>query len=259
MYEAWKTIILLDIGETYKNYMISNLGRVKRCYKSGKEKILKPYKDKKGYLTISLSKNNKSKIFKIHRLVGFAFVEGWFEGATIDHIDTNKENNIWTNLRWTTNKENSNNELSKKHCSESHKGNIFSDEHKRNIGEANKGKHTTKVYCIELNKVFDSIKEANEIFNISKGNIAYVCNGKAKTAGGYHWMYYEDYLNNPEKAKEIINEGKSNDKKVYCIELDRVFNSIKEASEELGINRSSIGSVCNGKRKSAEGYHFIFR
>ena len=115
MYEAWKTIILLDIDETYENYMISNLGRVKRCYKSGKEKILKPYKDKKGYLTISLSKNNKSKIFKIHRLVGFAFVEGWFEGGTIDHIDTNKENNIWTNLRWTTNKENSNNEVSKKH------------------------------------------------------------------------------------------------------------------------------------------------
>ena len=47
LYEAWKTIILLDIGATYEHYMISNLGRVKRCYKSAKEKILKAYKDKK--------------------------------------------------------------------------------------------------------------------------------------------------------------------------------------------------------------------
>ena len=49
--EIWKDI------EGYDNYMVSNLGRVKSL-KFNKERILKPYKTEKGYLKISLIKNN---------------------------------------------------------------------------------------------------------------------------------------------------------------------------------------------------------
>ena len=201
--EIWKYI------KNYEGlYMVSNLGRVKRIYKNGKENILKPYEDNNGYLNVFLSKNGERKKYKIHRLVGFAFVEGWFEGAFIDHIDTNKRKNIWTNLRWVTSKENSNNELTKKKMSESQKGKKLSEETKKKMSKAKKGKTkkgktkkghhmneetkrklSKQVYCIELDRVFNSINEASEILNISRVCISYVCNGKQKTAGGYHFKF----------------------------------------------------------------------
>lgn len=92
--EIWKTVVLLDTGEIYDNYMVSNLGRVKSLnYKqTGSERILKQYRNEHGYLEVCLSKNGKNKTFKVHRLVGFAFHSNtYFDGAEIDHIDTNKE------------------------------------------------------------------------------------------------------------------------------------------------------------------------
>lgn len=224
--EIWKTVILLDTGEIYENYMVSNLGRVKRTYKNGKEKILKLIK-RHGYLEVSLSKNGKQKYFKIHRLVGFAFVDGWFEGAEIDHIDTNRENNIWINLKWVTHKENCNNPLTlqrksedrkgknhpmfnknhseetKKKMSESHKGigvgTKRSEETKKKMSENSGKKHP--IYCIELDRVFNSIKEAERELGIIHSYVSRCCKGKQKSAGKHpitgeelHWMYLEDYL-----------------------------------------------------------------
>jgi hypothetical protein len=48
-----------------------------------------------------------------------------------------------------------------------------------------------KVKCVELNQVFDSIKQANEALNIKGNGVAKVLSPKAphKTAGGFHWEY----------------------------------------------------------------------
>lgn len=45
-------------------------------------------------------------------------------------------------------------------------------------------------------------------------------------------------------------------KKVICVDLDRVFDSILEASSFLGISNSSIGKCCSGRLKTAGGYRF---
>lgn len=50
--------------------------------------------------------------------------------------------------------------------------------------------------------------------------------------------------------------AKSRQKPAYCVELDRQFESIKAASEELGINRTCINNVLMGKQKTAGGYHW---
>ena len=34
-----------------------------------------------------------------------------------------------------------------------------------------------------------------KLLNISNHHIGDCCKDRNKTAGGYHWMYYEDYLN----------------------------------------------------------------
>lgn len=184
--EIWKPI--KDFEGLYE---ISNLGRVKSLkdnHGKDREHILKPCKDRDGYLYVNLRKNSKKKNFKIHRLVAFAFVEGYFEGAEVDHIDTNRENNIWTNLRFVTHKENQNNPLTKERMSKRE----YTEEYKEKLSKNNSRKR--KVYCIELNKIFESIMDAEKELNVNHRQVSAVCKGKLKTHHGYRFMYYEDYL-----------------------------------------------------------------
>ena len=45
-------------------------------------------------------------------------------------------------------------------------------------------------------------------------------------------------------------------KKVKCIELDVIYNSIKEAAEQLSIHRTAISMVLSGILKTTGGYTF---
>lgn len=97
------------------HYMVSNLGRVKNIHTG---KILKPATDNKGYSVVSLHYINGCKTFRVHKIVADAFPETcgvWFPGAEIDHINTNKKNNCFLNLKYKTSQENRNNPLSKYH------------------------------------------------------------------------------------------------------------------------------------------------
>lgn len=128
--EIWKDIYFIRNGELFDyrgSYQISNYGRVKSLNynKTGKEKILKPFDNRRGYFCVSLCKNGKTRTGKIHVLVAHMFIDGYFEGAVVDHIDTNPSNNHYTNLRWCSRKENSNNPLTLKHSSEGNKGELI--------------------------------------------------------------------------------------------------------------------------------------
>ena len=87
----------------FDNYLVSNFGNVKN---SKTNRILKPGNDKDGYKLINLCKNGKVKNFKVHRLVGNAFLENPDNKPVIDHIDEDKANNNVMNLRWCSQKEN---------------------------------------------------------------------------------------------------------------------------------------------------------
>ena len=47
-------------------------------------------------------------------------------------------------------------------------------------------------------------------------------------------------------------------KKIKCIETGKIYNSMISASKELGVPQGSISNCCNGKSKSAYGYHFEY-
>lgn len=102
--EKWKAIA------GYEGYEISSLGKVKSLnYKrTGKEKILKPKNNGKGYLRVALYKDGKCKYFLIHRLVGEAFIPNPMGLPEINHKDENKSNNIASNIEWCDRRYNNN-------------------------------------------------------------------------------------------------------------------------------------------------------
>ena len=58
------------------------------------------------YKHITVIKNGKKYYPEVHRLVAKYFVDGYFDGAVVNHKDCNKHNNRSTNLEWITQKEN---------------------------------------------------------------------------------------------------------------------------------------------------------
>lgn len=88
----------------------------------------------------------------------------------------------------------------RKNLSEAAKGKVFTDEHRKHISESHKGKgrNNDKTYCsksvlcIETMKIYKSIAEAGRVTGISKDMISRVCRKVAKTAGGLHWRYLNE-------------------------------------------------------------------
>lgn len=109
MEEIWK-----DVKEHEGIYQASNLGRIRsnqRQVKRGdyyltiNEKIMTPVISQNGYLTVSLSKQNKKIRFLIHRLVFDAFI-GINSGLEVNHINGDKKDNSLINLELISHKEN---------------------------------------------------------------------------------------------------------------------------------------------------------
>jgi len=97
--EEWK-----EIPHSNGQYFVSNYGRIK-SFKYDKEKgqILKPH-SLKGYFSINLKGLNCTKY--VHKLVA----ETWLEKPDdkhihVIHIDGNKKNNYYKNLKWATKEE----------------------------------------------------------------------------------------------------------------------------------------------------------
>ncbi len=52
--------------------------------------------------------------------------------------------------------------------------------------------HYKKVINLDTGEIYNCIKEAAQSINTTGGSISACCNGKSKTAGGYHWRYKKD-------------------------------------------------------------------
>ena len=96
--EEWRNVV------GYENYQVSNMGRVKSLAndKSRKEKILKQWKNKYGYMQVILCKDGKLKGFRVNRLVAIAFIPNPNNFRCVNHKDECKTNNCVDNLEWCT-------------------------------------------------------------------------------------------------------------------------------------------------------------
>lgn len=195
MKEIWKDIV------GYEGlYQVSNCGRVKSLEKEVihkrygtyklKEKILKQYVEKLGYVRVGLYKNCKIKHFLLHRLIAEAFIPNPYNKPYIDHIDGNPKNNNIDNLRWCTHKENMNNPIAEKRTSDSLKGHNTSEETKKKIGKS----HSISIYQIDktngcIIREWSSMTDVERELGIDHRKICNCCKGKRKSTGGYIWRY----------------------------------------------------------------------
>lgn len=173
MSELWKNI------EGYENiYQVSELGRVKRLAGVGclSERLLKPIKDKDGYLKVFLYKSGKRKFLFIHRLVAQAFIPNTNNFPEVNHKNEDKSNNKPNNLEWCTSKYNIN------------------YGHHNDSSAKSRWKPIVSIYNDNTYEEFDSISEASEMLSLDIRNISKVLRGRNHTTSGIRFEYLNDFL-----------------------------------------------------------------
>lgn len=174
--EIWKPVVGYE-----GMYEVSNYGRIKsmpkKTYKS--IRILHPYINiVHGYVEVSLYKDGKAKMHRVHKLVMEAFTDyrsmGTASGIGIDHIDGNKTNNRLDNLQVMSNADN----LRKAHYI---------------TGINYKG---TKCIDLTTGVVYKTFQDASRAIGGRRGEmVRRVCDGQRSHYRNHKFARYEDYLN----------------------------------------------------------------
>ena len=165
--EIWKTAVY--DGEVYEElYKVSNFGRILSLnYRNtGKAELMNPGETPKGYLRVCLSKNGKSKMCRVHRLIAETFIPNPENKPTVDHIDRNKLNNFVGNLRWAD---------------------IELQNNNRDLSTISK---PVLQYTLdgEFIREWESTRECGRN-GFCQSAVSECCNGKRKTHKGFRFMY----------------------------------------------------------------------
>ena len=122
-------------------------------------------------------------------------------------------------------------------------------------GELQKGQESFFVMYPELVRYVGKGVDIDAYYPVSK-SISWVC----KNCGSEYSRKIEDQKVSTCLCKncytKIANHKKS--KKVKCVETGEVFNSVSEAAEHIGCTSSFISFACNGRAKSAYGFHWKY-
>ena len=246
--EEWRWIP--DTRIEPDTFQVSNFGRVFNV-KTGR--LLKLSVPKvAGYRIAVLPKAGSSKPRKyvglyVHRLVAALFLPPPLPGQTqVDHIDGDRLNNRFENLRWVTPGENLMNPITRQHARESY--------------AARSEKQSVPVICISDNdKPFPSITAAAKHYGIDPDRVGYSCRHHGEPVkrvvtelcgqpvlrfryADTGSLKLEETSEDPEPVRVIYNAKPvvyMGDKK------DRWFPTIKAAARASGVTPVGIAKACN--------------
>ena len=198
--EVWKDI------EGYEGlYQVSNMGRVKSLRNNI---LMSPRDEGHGYYQVNLYKDGKSKMFRVHRLVAFAFIpnDDPINKNEVNHINEIRNDNRVENLEWCDRKYNVNygtrTERQKQTCKEN---GIYEKALQKRIENGTydrlkeglkKSDRCRRVRCVELDMIFNSVAEASRFLGkgrVGESNISCCLRNKdnQEVAYGYHWEYVD--------------------------------------------------------------------
>jgi hypothetical protein len=129
-----------------------------------------------------------------------------------------------------------------------------------------------KVIQLTLNGEFvngyDNAIDASNLLGISASSVRSTClnDGIHKSAGGYMWMYKDEYdkkLKNNEQITPYKFKLETIIKKAVSINTSTfetiIHDSTEDASNKTGIKKTIIHSICNKKQKKSGNYTFLYK
>lgn len=222
--EEWKPI------EGFNGlYEISNKGMVRNA---SNQKIKKQHVDNVGYYAVSLSKNNRIYLHRVHRLIAIAFIPNPLNLPCINHKDENKLNNSIENLEWCTK--------------------AYNNTYGGRVGRITNKKKKIVLQIKESGEIikeWDSVKQAATVLNLSEISISRYARGVIQ--GMYHGCYWRY-----KKPTSIKRQGKRVGKFDANGNLLDSFDSIIQAGVLSGISPFTISNCINGRLKMAGNYYW---
>lgn len=190
-----------------------------RVYSSYSKGIMKPFETKKGYLQVCLFDKGKKKGWLVHRLVAMEFIPNESGCEQINHKDCNKQNNRVENLEWCSALENVRHAVKNGRI-------VFSEERRKVVSERQKKRDLSE--------------------NVRLMRLANLGKPKSKETRTKIGEKQIGKLNH--RARSII-----------CIETGKVFNTIRQASEEIFCTSPNISASLKNEAKTAGGYHWKYK
>ena len=222
--EEWREI------EERPNYLISNLGNVKRKSKEFNHKFItiKGSVNNRGYRYVRFFKDDGKRLnLSIHRCVAKAFISNPDELPCVDHIDNNTLNNDVNNLRWCTHQDNCRNQ---KQNTSNKKNGVSYD--KKNERWSARGRENGKSMFLGYYDTYDEAKQARE--NWEGDNTFY----KKGNDENYSDLKSRELIKRP-KGEGTIGYRKDNNKWRTVLRkegktiLDKQFSTKEEAEQYL--------------------------